>query len=118
MPPEDGEWSNAEMVRALTRIEGKLDGMAAGFVPRELHDQQIAEVKAQHKDLATWTTDIAASLERTARDLVSAEQKSADGQAEIRESMVTRKSIVIGFTLTFSGMSAIAAFAVLILTHA
>jgi len=65
------EWTNAEIVRTLQRIEKKLEDLSAHFVPRELHEQEQKEQDNRHSELAKWVMDLDASLARTQRQMVT-----------------------------------------------
>lgn len=75
MSPEES-WSNAEIVRALSRIEKKLEDFATHFVARELYETEQHAQNKQHEDLAKWVTDIAAAAERTNRQMSGMVDKS------------------------------------------
>lgn len=62
-PPTADDWSQAEIVRSLQRIETKVDALAAGYVPRteweiwaETRDREIRELKAARAPWWTWAT--------------------------------------------------------------
>lgn len=57
------DWTQAEIVRTLTRIESKVDGLAANYLPRsewetwtEARDREIKELKAARAPWWTWAT--------------------------------------------------------------
>lgn len=57
------DWTQAEIVRTLTRIESKVDGLAANYVPRsewdlwaETRDREIKDLKAARAPWWTWAT--------------------------------------------------------------
>jgi hypothetical protein len=75
-------WSNAEIVRALRRIEAKLGEFSDHFVSKELHDQQLSALHTSHIELAKWVTDIAASAERSAKERAIHETETAKALAE------------------------------------
>lgn len=69
-------YTTAEIVRALNRIEGKLDGLGAHFVPRELHEQQLGEIDHRVADLGVRVMDLEADGARTRRELAEVRQES------------------------------------------
>lgn len=68
MSPNEGEeWSIAEIVRGIRRIEEFLKEQSDHYVTRELHNAQLKAMETRVDELAKWQTDTAASLERTNR---------------------------------------------------
>lgn len=61
--PMHGEYTTAEIVRSLNRIEEKVDGLAAGYVPRtewnlwaNARDREIRDLKQARAPWWTWAT--------------------------------------------------------------
>ncbi len=55
------DWTQAEIVRSLQRIETKVDGLAANYVPRsewelwaEARDREMKELKSARAPWWTW----------------------------------------------------------------
>lgn len=62
MPAADDEWSQSDMVRALIRIEGKVDGLITGlpqtYVPAVLWEQRNRHVDFVHSGLGREIGDL------------------------------------------------------------
>ncbi len=60
--PESEEWSNAEMVRALKRIEQKLDMIPTAYVTREEWKMRNDTVNGRFQDMGREIGDLRGEL--------------------------------------------------------